>query len=272
MAKGKRWRVLRRVEPEVWGRAHDSAWLRARWRRWARQAGWKWREETMPCGEKIGVVFSDEQRRDHRRAGYFSAGIHGDEAAGTLGLLLWAETNQHLLAKRAGVIFPCLNPWGLRENCRRNAAGVDLNRIWHDVAHPWRKFVDQQIAGRRFAFYATLHEDYDAAGMYLYEPLLPGLVGVGDKLLSSVGPVLPLDARKRIEGKAVTRPGLIQRRRVPVELENSLPEALYLLRHAGGGRVFTFETPSELDLPRRALAQQLFLQALAEICGREWTP
>lgn len=268
MPRETKWLVERSPGEEVLARAHDDKWLRARWRKWARAAGWRWEETELAHGEKIAAIISPAMLQSDEEGWYFSTGVHGDEAAATLGLLLWAEKNRPRLARAPCVMFPCLNPWGLRENSRRDGDGVDLNRIWHKADHPLRAFVDGMIAGRRFAFFATLHEDFDARGVYLYEPLLAGQPPVGERLLARIGRSLPIDPRKTIEGRPVTRPGLIQRRKIPEGLENSLPEALYLLRHQPqGGRVFTFETPSEFDLARRVVAQQLFLNALVEICG-----
>ena len=71
---------------------------------------------------------------------YLSAGIHGDEAAATEGLVEWAQANTDVLRMLNALIFPCLNPWGLVNNSRRDPDGRDLNRTNPSVAaasSPW---------------------------------------------------------------------------------------------------------------------------------------
>ena len=62
---------------------------------------------------------------------YLSAGIHGDEPASTEALLVWAQENAARLRGMPLLLFPCLNPWGLRNNMRLDQSGTDLNRAFH---------------------------------------------------------------------------------------------------------------------------------------------
>jgi succinylglutamate desuccinylase len=94
-------------------RAHDYPHLIDRWRAVARKTGlvmkrfWK--------GADFGVYCLHSKRLPRNGAIYLSAGIHGDEPAGTEGLIAWAEKNTRLLRSRPFLIVPCINPSGLPE-------------------------------------------------------------------------------------------------------------------------------------------------------------
>lgn len=192
---------------------------------------------------------------------YLSAGCHGDEPAAVLGLLEWAEENIEILRSRPIVIFPCLNPWGLVNNVRHNFDGNDLNRLFHDESHPvvagWRQF----IQGITFRVAATLHEDYDANGIYLYE--LNPRVGhsYGEELLSRCEHVIPREWRSTIEGRKAKN-AIVRRTRGVPKLEG-MPEAVTLFAEQGGVTL-TFETPSEFSLFDRVAAQKSFVAGLVE--------
>jgi predicted deacylase len=100
---------------------------------------------------------------------YISAAIHGDEPATSEALITWAEKHAHRLAGWPLLIFPCLNPWGLRNNIRLDAAGLDLNRSFHLDDHPVIAALKEVAAPRQFELALMLHEDYDGQGFYLYE-------------------------------------------------------------------------------------------------------
>jgi predicted deacylase len=100
---------------------------------------------------------------------YISAGIHGDEAGATEGLITWAEKNSRNLARLPLLIFPCLNPWGLMHNMRTNETGVDLNRAFQRDDVPVVRALRELLKAHQFEVALILHEDYDAQGIYLYE-------------------------------------------------------------------------------------------------------
>ena len=77
-----------------------------------------------------GLRTRDKKLRTIKPSLYLCAGVHGDEPAGVVGLLDWAQANTNILAKRNVVIFPCFNPWGLENNMRYDADGADLNRLF----------------------------------------------------------------------------------------------------------------------------------------------
>ena len=200
------------------------------------------------------------QTRDKSPGGlYVSAGIHGDEPAGCEGLLTWAEKYLPSLVsgKRSLPLFllPCLNPWGLVNNRRSDEAGNDLNRLFNlDDLAPLAE-LKRLLADRHFDLALHLHEDYDAQGKYLYEIHRKPPVW-GHDLLAGCPEALPIDLRRRIDGKAFDR-GVWRRSRVHRIPEQ--PEAVHLFR-LGCPRVITFETPSEFSLERRVQAHVLLLR------------
>ncbi|MEI6338079.1 MAG: hypothetical protein WCQ57_05790, partial [Verrucomicrobiota bacterium] len=86
-------------------RSHDYPHLIRRWRTLARRAGLTMEKYVNTAG--FDLYFLESSRV--AKAGpsiYLSAGIHGDEAAATEGLLLWAEKNLPLLRAVRGLILP----------------------------------------------------------------------------------------------------------------------------------------------------------------------
>ena len=227
-------------------RCHDYNALVARWRRVARASGLRLEKLAESGGYPVYFL----QTRD-RGGLYASAGIHGDEPAGTEGLVAWAEAHLPALAKSGRLpltLLPCLNPWGLVNNRRSDAADTDLNRSFDRDDLPPVAELKHLLAGRRYDLAVHLHEDYDAQGIYLYE--------LTADLLAVCGKVIPPDARRRIDARVFHR-GLWLRRRLrgaPL-----FPEARFLYPgHCP--RTLTFETPSELALHARTRAQVLLLE------------
>jgi hypothetical protein len=103
-----------------------------------------------------------------------SAGVHGDEPAAPWALLSLARDGL-LDARFAYRIWPCLNPSGYVAGTRANAEGQDVNRSFsRGGTSPEARAVFTANRDRRFAFALDLHEDFEAAGCYVYEPLRPG--------------------------------------------------------------------------------------------------
>jgi murein peptide amidase A len=195
---------------------------------------------------------------------YLSAGIHGDEPAGTEALLEWAEAEGRALRHLPLLVLPCLNPWGLQENSRRDRSGRDLNREWKTSTHPLVGAVKSLLIGRRIGLALTLHEDYDGQGFYLYEPtrFRPPHVW-GERIVEQVGPILPPDRRRLIDGRTQTAPGIIRRYLLSPERMAPEPEALFLHYHVAD-RTFTFETPSEFAIELRVAAQVAAISAAVQ--------
>jgi hypothetical protein len=240
-------------------RAHDYRDLIRRWRLVARQAGLRLTTFAQAGNFKLYYLKSPALPIDS--GVYISAGIHGDEPATTEGLVTWAERNAAKLAKLPLLIFPCLNPWGLRLNIRLDQSGVDLNRAFNRDDVSAITALRSVMKGQRFTVALHLHEDYEAQGIYLYEiegeePYL------GSTLLNAARQIIPIDHRIKIDtGRA--RSGVIRRRLDPQHFIRlgGLPEAAYLCQNHTTHAI-TFETPSEYGLERRADAHVAVIEAV----------
>jgi hypothetical protein len=241
---------------------HDYGVLVSRWQALAVRLDLKL-SVLCEAGTYPVMVLENAQARAGEPDGvYLSAGVHGDECAPLWGLLHWAESEPAILRTRAVVIFPCLNPYGLVENTRRDQDGVDLNRCFENLECPlvraWTEFLD----GRRFALALNLHEDYDAGGIYLYE--LARDESRGESLLAACEEIIPREMASTVDGSDFHR-GLLTRsgdleKVVEEDLGGGYPEAILLfLRYSRDS--YTFETPSEQDLLTRMRAHEEFISA-----------
>ncbi len=97
-------------------RAHDYLYLARRWQSLARRAGLSC--EPFVTADKYELLYIRSPALETAGGIYLSAGIHGDEAASTEGLYLWAELNLKYLRRLPLFLLPCLNPWGLVHNRR----------------------------------------------------------------------------------------------------------------------------------------------------------
>ncbi len=245
-------------------RAHDYPHLIERWRAVAQRAGLVMRR--FATGPELNLYSVRTKRLPRDGAIFISAGIHGDEPAGTEALITWAEKSTRLLRSRPFFLVPCINPWGLVNNCRTDSRRRDLNRSFQDDSIPEIAALKRAIGRRRFALGLTLHEDYDAQGIYIYE--LQGAVPYwGEALLDSARPHIPPDPRPIIEGREAVN-GLV-RRELDMSLfkDIGLPEAVYLHLQACP-RVFTIETPSEYSLDRRVHAHIAVIDECLRRLGR----
>ena len=229
---------------------HDYRHLIARWRSVAHESGIPLR----PLGRagKHGLFYFQSPALREEGGTYISAAIHGDEPASSEALITWAEKNVRSLAKLPVLLFPALNPWGLINNTRTDADGLDLNRLFHRDDHPVIAAVKRVVAPHQFALALMLHEDYDAEGFYVYE-VKRDLPFWGEALLKVVSRVIPIDPRKKIDGRTA-RAGVIRRRfQLALFLKMGYPEAIWLHEfHAR--RSLTVETPSEFAFAQRVRA------------------
>ena len=232
-------------------RAHDVEALLDRWAEVARRA----ELDLMELRPGVPLLRSRGPWREEC-AVYLSAGIHGDEPAGTEGLICWAESRIDWLRGASCLIIPCFNPDGLRQNARRDVMGTDLNREFHHTRAPlisaWRDCVE----GMRFRLALCLHEDYDATGTYLYELGVEG-ESIGNDCLDACAELIPRESRPEVDGTAMER-GLLfhggELGELLEKMDEGLPEAIYLRVHHAV-TVLTFETPSEFGLDVRVAAQ-----------------
>ena len=193
---------------------------------------------------------------------YISTGIHGDEPAGPEALALWAETHLARLTRTDPatplMILPCLNPWGLVNNRRSDLRGHDLNRLFDRSSLSPIRELKRLLTGWQFGFGLSLHEDYDARGIYGYE-LNEHPPDWGEQLLRAAARAIPRDDRRRIDGRVFGNSLLVRHghiRRIPVHAET-----VYLHLHGHAAHTFTFETPSEFSLWERVRAHVLLIEA-----------
>ena len=189
---------------------------------------------------------------------YLSAGIHGDEPAGTEALVQWAEANPALLRELPCLIFPCLNPWGLVNNSRMDKQARDLNRTFQHDHVPHIQALKTLIKPLRFGLALSLHEDYDGQGLYIYE-LERHAPFWGEDLVELVRPMICIEGRTTIDGRRISKAGLL-RRKVDINKLPAIPETVYLHQHHAE-RAFTFETPSEFSLDLRVRVQMALIDA-----------
>jgi predicted deacylase len=140
------------------------------------------------------------------------ASIHGDEPAGTLGLIQflrelaedgeWAS-NYQITA------YPVCNPTGFEDNTRMSRRGVDLNReFWKGSQEPEVQILEHELRSRHFHGLIQLHADDTSDGIYgfvrghtLTEYLLR-------PALREAGKILPRNVDATIDGFAA-RDGII---------------------------------------------------------------
>lgn len=182
---------------------------------------------------------------------YISAGIHGDEPAGPLAVRRLIEQNEWP-ANAEIWICPCLNPGGFALNRRENAEGTDLNRQYlqpkatETLAHiAW---LEKQPS---FDLCLCLHEDWEAAGFYLYELNLDHSPQLAEGMVKSVSEVCPVDQAEIIEGRPASS-GII-RPSVDPRTRPQWPESFYLLNHKTR-LSYTLEAPSDFPVPARVSA------------------
>lgn len=132
---------------------------------------------------------------------YLSAGIHGDEPAGPLavGELLRAEA----FPRDAWLwILPCLNPTGFPANTRESAAGIDLNRDYKHLRAPEiRAHVAWLQRQPMFDLAFCLHEDWEAAGFYVYELNPDQRPSLAEPIIAGARTACPIDLSPSIDGR-----------------------------------------------------------------------
>ena len=183
---------------------------------------------------------------------YLSSGIHGDEPAPPLALLELLQTG--CFDDRATwFICPVLNPVGLQNGHREDAAKRDLNRDYQDRHTPEvRQHTTWLERQPPFDLTLCLHEDWESSGFYLYELNPESRPGLADTMINAVREVMPIEAADIIDGRQADAPGIIRPVSDPL-LRQNWPEAIYL-RHFHTSLSYTLETPSALPLATRVTA------------------
>lgn len=182
---------------------------------------------------------------------YLSAGVHGDEPAGSLAILpLLGHTCFHTLNI---CVCPLLNPLGMEAGTRENAQGLDINRDYPQGLTPEASLHMRWLAqqSRRYPLALHLHEDCDAAGFYLYEITPMMRLGNAYALLKAARPYTGIDPSDVIDGRPADRGRIL----LPESLEE-LPigsEAVYMAKRFSD-TVYTTETPTSKRLEDRICA------------------
>jgi protein MpaA len=200
-----------------------------------------------------------------------SAGVHGDEPAAPWALL--SIVRDGLLDPRfAYRIWPCLNPTGYAANRRTNAEGQDVNRSFsRGGTTPEARAVLTANRDRRFVLTLDMHEDFEAQGCYVYEPLRPGFAPKFSPLVVSalddagisaqaLGDDFDLGLPAGFDAGAMYR---VERGAVLVDYEaevrafEGLPGSLASM-YRGTPVALTFETPLPRPWQERIAAHRLF--------------
>lgn len=183
---------------------------------------------------------------------YISSGMHGDEPAPPWAVLRLLESD-FFDAGASWWICPVLNPTGLARGTRENFAGVDLNR---DYKGPASAEIRAHVAWleRQPDFHVAfcLHEDYEAAGFYLYELNPDHRPTLANAALAGAARHCPIETAAIIDGREAAAPGIIRPVNDPL-LREQWPEAIYL-RHRHTTLGYTFESPTRLPLEQRVAA------------------
>jgi protein MpaA len=214
-----------------------------------------------------------------------SAGAHGDEPAGPWAL--HALVRDQLLDPHFRYrLWPCLNPSGLAAGTRANAEGSDVNRSFgRGGTTPESRAVLTSNRDLRFALTLDLHEDFEADGFYLYEPLLAGAASLyADSVAGAVAEAgFPL--QRRWDGFETGPPGseaaqtrlpgavVVDAVRETPAFAGALPLGLVLVRRAARSAL-TLESPRQrpwddrIAIHRVGVVAALARLALEERRGR----
>ena len=215
----------------------------------ALQQGWK-RDRILPDQSLCLAGYHLPAPAPQKRL-YISAGIHGDEPAGPMAVLELLRA--HPWPRTVDVwICPCLNPSGFSLNTRESAAGLDLNRQYHQPeAIEIRAHTAWLERQPRFDITLCLHEDWESAGFYVYELKLGDAPAYAEAIVRRVAEVCPIDLSPLIEGRE-SHGGIIRPSLDPAS-RPQWPEAFYLITHKTLVSC-TLEAPSDFPLPVRVAA------------------
>ena len=238
---------------------HDVTLLLRGWRDLAKRAGLIWRRIAVAGGHGVFCAASRRVAHDEDRLLYLSAGVHGDEPAPPWALLDWAEQNIPQLRSHPVLIFPCMNPHGVRNNTRADQRGIDINRTFNSRRDPLIKAWRGALGEVKPALALCLHEDYDAQGCYAYE-LTREAGTIGNLALGDCAKIIAPDARRKIDGRAMKDGMFVRHGDFALPNLPGLPEAI-MLHQMGSRRTLTFETPSEFSLLDRIAAQRRFIES-----------
>ncbi|MCH8474937.1 MAG: M14 family metallocarboxypeptidase [Opitutales bacterium] len=191
-----------------------------------------------------------------------SAGIHGDEPAGTE--CLYEKIKQDRLSPAVEwIIVPFLNPGGLRMGTRENPRGLDLNREFLRDQTVEIGFYKETIPAQGpYDLMLSLHEDWEFQGSYLYEINTGKRPSMAEGILNLLAAETGLAEAEVIDDHKPILPGLIVHDPVADEPEN-WPEAIFMI-HQQPLLSYTLETPSQAPLPKRVQCMHGVIDYCAE--------
>ena len=229
------------------------------------------------------MLLLDDARAENAATVALSAGVHGDEPAAPWALL--SLLRDGLLDRRFSYrIWCCTNPTGYARGARENAGGVDVNRSYspdgRSATTPEARAVEARNRGMRFALNLDLHEDYEAAGFYCYEPVVADGAPLGARVVGAIAdagfPLQEFDSGYDLgypQGAAHLR-GLERGRVLPNVAEEvrhfgaGLPYSMYLLWTGTSARTMTMETPRALPWDERiAMHRVAAVNAIAALAA-----
>jgi protein MpaA len=223
-----------------------------------------WRSETFLKTDSYRLLaFTRKVAKPERRV-YISTGIHGDEPAGPLAVLQMLQENRW--PTNADIwLCPCLNPTGFPLNSRENAQGLDLNRQYlNPEAEETRAHIAWLEKQPQFDVCLCLHEDWEAAGFYVYELNPDQRPSFAQAIIRRVAEVSPIDMSPTIEGRPAVN-GIISPAADP-RSRPQWPEAFYLFTHKTR-LSYTMETPSDFQLVTRVAAEVAAVRAVLDSIG-----
>lgn len=116
-----------------------------------------------------------------KRTFCITAGIHGTEPAGPLGVLNFLQKLNPRKTNKKIIIFPLLNPYGFFKNKREDRGNYNLNRHFFEKPQPKAvKIISDLLKKTGADFSLSLHEDDELSGFYIYQ------YGTNDELSSYI--------------------------------------------------------------------------------------
>ncbi|HWF19012.1 MAG TPA: M14 family metallocarboxypeptidase [Verrucomicrobiae bacterium] len=211
----------------------------------------------------LGLIRSTPRAK---KSVYISTGIHGDEPAGPLAALQLLQENRW--PDNVDVwLCPCLNPTGFPSSTRENAQGIDLNRQYlQPEAAEIRAHIAWLERQPNFDVCICLHEDWEAAGFYVYELNPDNRPSFAKAIIARVAEVCPIDMSSMIEGRPAS--GGIINPSVDPRSRPQWPEAFYLLTHKTR-QSYTVEAPSDFQLVTRVAATVAAVRAVLDLLSAQ---
>lgn len=230
-----------------------------------------WKSEVFLKTDKYRLVALTRIVPNAKKRVYISTGIHGDEPAGPLAVLQLLQENRW--PENTDIwLCPCLNPTGFPSSSRENAAGVDLNRQYLKAeAEEIRAHITWLERQPNFDVCLCLHEDWESAGLYVYELNPDNRPSFAKAIIARAAEVCPIDMSSTIEGRpaigGVINPAIDPRSRP------QWPESFYLLTYKTR-QSYTIEAPSDFQLITRVAATVASVRAVLDLlsAGFDQTP